>query len=421
MLPLRIGEIVDVNIDLTHPANRADPFPAFRWLRENDPVHWSEGLRMWVVTRFDDVHDVVVDATRFSVDRFRNVDPGLMARRPDMREVANILKHWAVYRDPPDHTRLRSLLGRAFTVRVVEKMRPRVQEMIDELLDRLEEVEQPDFIRDFAFPLPAAVIATMLGTPRDDIATIKVWSDQVAQYVGGARGSGATIEEARQGLLRLHEYFRELVAARRRARRDDLISLMLEAEESGQMLSEEEVASNCVLLMFAGHETTTNLLGNGLYHLVHHPAELSRLRCRPELVADAVEEILRYDAPVSGTIRIAVQDVELNGRRIEAGQTIAAFLAAANRDPSQFRDPESFDVGRHPNRHLSFGYATHFCLGAALARLEANAAFGALVQRYGVLDLAGEPERNTHIFFSGFKSLPVRVVPRPGAARDAGR
>jgi len=398
-----------VNVDLTHSSNRADPFPAFRWLRENDPVHWSERLRMWVLTRFDDVSEAVVDATRFSVDRFRNVDPALTARRPDMQEVAAILKHWAVYRDPPDHTRLRSLLARAFTVREVEKMRLRIQGMVADLLDRLHEVEHPDFIRDFAFPLPAAVIATLLGAPPHEIGTIKVWSDQVAQYVGGALGSGAAIEEARQGLLRLHEYFRELVTSRRKVRRDDLVSLMLEAEESGQMLSEEEVAANCVLLMFAGHETTTNLLGNGLYHLLRNPAQLALLRQQPDSVADAVEEILRYDAPVSGTIRIAVRDIELRGRHIEAGQMVAAFVAAANRDPRQFHDPEELDVRRHPNRHLAFGYGTHFCLGAALARLETGIAFRALLERYESLEAAGEPERGTHIFFSGFKSLPIRL------------
>jgi cytochrome P450 len=395
--------------DLTDPASRRDPFPVYRWLRVHDPVHWSERLKMWVVTRYDDVQHVLLDPARFSSDRFRKMDAEFVHRRPDAEDVAAILRDWAVYRDPPNHTRLRGLLNRAFTPRTIELMQPRIRRIVEELLDVMAGSSTPDFIREFAFPLPATVIGGLLGVPAEDLAQIKVWSDQIAAYIGGAQRGRDNIEDARRGLLATCDYFAELIARRRIEGGDDLISLMLAAEDRGDMLSDHEVAANCVLLLFAGHETTTNLLGNGLYHLLERPQQYRLLRDHPELGASAAEEFLRYDPPVSGTIKIVTEPVELRGRRLTAGDMIAAQIAAGNRDPSVFDDPEALRVDRSGPKHLTFGVGIHFCLGAALARMECQIAFAALLRRLPELRLAAEaePEWKPQLFFRGLARLPI--------------
>jgi cytochrome P450 len=359
---------------------------------------------MWVLTRYGDVEHVVTSPETFSVERFRRVEC-----RPEMEAVRSVLRHWTVYRDPPDHTRLRALLGHSFTPRRLQALQPRVQAIVDQLLDRCEGRGVIDFIAEFAFPLPATVIAVMLGVPLEDIGQVRIWSNQIADFIGGAR-SGADAEHAGRGLLQACEYFRGLARRRRVHGGDDVLGVLLTAEERGETLTEDEVVANCVLLLFAGHETTTNLLGNGLHHLLRHPAQEALLRARPDLVPSAVEEFLRYDAPVAGTIRIVTEDVELDGRMLHGGDAVAAMLAAANRDPRRFERPDDLDVTRAPNRHLSFGLGTHFCLGASLARLEAQTAFQTLLRRFRRLTLADDPPRwKPQVFFRELVQLPVSL------------
>ncbi len=394
-------------IDLADPANQCDPYPAYAWLREHEPAHWSARLKMWVITRWEDVQRILQDPVRYSSDRFRRIPPALARRRPDIEDVARVLRDWAVYRDPPDHTRLRGLLNKAFTPRRVESMAPRIQCVVDELLDAAAERGGMDVIADFAFPLPATVIAALLGIPSDDVPRMKTWSDQIAAYVGGAQAGGDTIDEAGRGLAAIVEYFRELIRARR-GEGEDLISLMLAAEDRGDMFTREEVVSNCVLLLFAGHETTTNLLGNGLFHLLRHPQQLALLRADPRLMPAAIEELLRYDPPVAGKIKIAAQDLEIHGRPVREGDLVAIMLAAANRDPRRFDDPDALLITRAPGQHLAFGYGIHFCLGAALARLEAQIALAALLRRFRELTLLEQkPRWRPQIFFRGLATLPV--------------
>ena len=392
--------------DLAATSSQRDPYPAYAWLREHAPVHWSPRLKMWVVTRYDDVHGILQDSVRWSADRFRRIPAALVSRRPEIEDVARVLRDWAVYRDPPDHTRLRGLLNKAFTPRRIETMAPRIQRIIDELLDATAARGTMDVIADLAFPLPATVIAALLGVPGADLPRMKTWSDQIAAYVGGAQ-SGATIDEAGRGLAGIVAYFRELIASRG-PDGDDLVSLMLAAEDRGDMFTREEVVSNCVLLLFAGHETTTNLIGNGVLHLLRNPAQLALLRAAPARIPAAVEELLRYDAPVAGKIKIAAKDVELHGTRIASGDLVAIMLAAANRDPRRFPDPDVLDVTRAGAPHVAFGYGIHFCLGAALARLEAALALATMLRRWRELTLLDEtPRWKPQIFFRGLTALNV--------------
>jgi cytochrome P450 len=397
------------DLDLRSPANLRDPYPAHRWLRDHEPLHWSEGLQGWIVSRYADVLEVFNRPARFSSERFRKLAPRFRSERPEVRAVADVLSDWLVFRDPPDHTRLRTLLQKTFTPRHLEKNRDGIQITVDSLIDRVAERGEMDFIRDFAFPLPAIVIAILLGAPKEDIEPIKLWSDRLAAHVGGAVDGRDNFSEAKAGVDALVDYFRRLLAQRRRRPGDDLMSLLLRAEHEGERLSAEEVVSNCVLLLFAGHETTTNLLGNGLLHLLRDPDSERALRARPALVERAVEELLRIECPVAATIKVALEDFEWHGARIQRGERLIPFMASANRDPRQFERPDRLDLGRHPNRHLAFGYGIHFCLGAPLARLEAQLAFTTLLRRFPQLRLDGsEPRWKPQIFMRGLDTLPLR-------------
>jgi cytochrome P450 len=396
------------DLDLRSRANLHDPYAAHRWLRDNDPVHWSEGLQGWIVSRYGDVLEVFNRTPRFSAERFRKLAQRFRSERPEVRAVAEVLSDWLVFRDPPDHTRLRELLQKTFTPRHLEKNRDGIQITVDTLLDRVVERGEMDFMRDFAFPLPAIVIAILLGAPKEDIESIKLWSDRLAAHVGGAVGELDNFSEAKAGADALVDYFRTLLAERRRRPGDDLMSLLLRAEHEGERLSGEEVVSNCVLLLFAGHETTTNLLGNGLFHLLHDPEQQRELRAHPEWMELAVEEFLRIECPVAATIKVATEDFSWHGAHIQRGERLIPFMASANRDPRRFEHPDRLDIARHPNRHLAFGYGIHFCLGAPLARLEAQLAFTTLLRRFPRLGLvAPEPRWKPQIFMRGPEALPV--------------
>jgi cytochrome P450 len=397
------------DLDLKSPGNVQDPTPLYAWLRDHDPLHFSDSLRAWVVTRYDDVLEVFNQPDRFSSDRFRRVDPSLASNRSAVRAVASVLGDWLVFRDPPDHTRLRALLQKTFTRRHLAKNRDRIQATIDELLDGPAARGEMDFIRDFAFPLPASVIATLLGAPVEDVEPIKRWSDQLASYLGGSIAEHDNFTEAREGVSQLVDYFETLLIERERRPRDDLMSLMNRAEHEGARLSREEVVSNCVLLLFAGHETTTNLFGNGLFQLLSHPEQEASLRANPTLVESAVEEFLRYDGPVPATTKVATEEITWHGARIRAGEQVLPFTAAANRDPRHFEAPDTLQLDRHPNRHLAFGYGIHFCLGAPLARLEAHLGFETVFRRFARISISEPPRYKPQIFLRGLESLTLSL------------
>jgi cytochrome P450 len=394
--------------DLKAPPNVRDPFPVYAWLRDREPVHWSSTLNGWVVTRFADVIEIFNRPGRFASDRFRKIDERYASQRPAVKAVSEVLAQWLVFRDPPDHDRLRALLQKSFTPRTLEAGRGAIQATLDTLLGRVVERGRMDFIRDLAFPLPATVIATLLGVPTGDIEPIKQWSDRLAAYLGGSVDERDNFSEASAGVSHLVEYFRSLLREHERHGRDDLMSAMLRAEHEGDRLTHDEVVANCVLLLFAGHETTTNLLGNGLFHLLRHPEQVARLRADARLVAGAVEECLRYDGPVPATIKIATEDVDWHGRSIQRGDMVIPFMASANRDPRQFPNPDVLDVGRGADRHVAFAWGLHFCLGAWLARLEARLVYETVLARLPGLTITDhEPRWKPMIFLRGLEALAL--------------
>ncbi len=386
------------------PEFLADPYPTYRRLRTEDPVHHSP-LDFWVLTRYEDVVAVLRDprfikeplaafvAARFGVA----VPPGVGVSMLD--------------RDPPDHTRLRSLVSKAFTPRVVEGLRPRIQEIVDSLITRAEAAGTMDLIEELAYPLPVNVICEMLGVPVEDHERFKGWSLDIARGLDSILLPPESDVPRRSGAARhaMGDYFRGLVAERRASPRGDLLSALIAAEEAGDKLSEDELLATCILLLIAGHETTVNLIGNGTLALLRHPGELRRLRESPGLIASAVEELLRYDAPVQRTARIPSTDITIGGRTIGKGEMVMPFIGAADRDPAQFPDPDRLDLARTDNRHIAFGWGIHFCLGAPLARVEGQIAIDTLVRRFPKLELVtNEPEYRQSLTLRGLKTLPVR-------------
>jgi len=385
------------------PEFLADPYPTYHRLRDEDPVHHSP-MDFWVLTRYEDVAAVLRDprfikeplvsmvAARFGV----SVPPGVGLSMLD--------------RDPPDHTRLRSLVSKAFTPRVVEGLRPRIQKMVDELITRAEAVGTMDLIEEFAYPIPVSVICEMLGVPVEDHERFKGWSLDIARGLDSVWLPPESEIPKRSGAARhaIGDYMRGLIAERRASPRGDLLSALIAAEEAGDKLSEDELIATCILLLIAGHETTVNLIGNGTLALLRHPEELRRLRETPGLITSAVEELLRYDGPVQRTARITSTAVTLGGRTIPKGEMVMPFIGAADRDPSQFPDPDRLDLGRADNRHIAFGWGIHFCLGAPLARVEGQIAIDTLVRRLPRLALVNdEPEHRQSLTLRGLKALPV--------------
>jgi cytochrome P450 len=377
---------------------RENPYPLYQDLLANAPVQWNDILGAWTLARYADVIATLTDA-RFSVDRTRQDVP---ARGESLQLAKSMLVS-----DPPDHTRLRALVSKAFTPRMIEQLRPRIIAIVGELLDRMAERGGTlDLISDFAHPLPVVVIAELLGVPPEDRVKFHEWSavvaasldplvpPELADRVVGAREA-------------LHTYLRAIIAERRQQPRSDLISALVAVEERGDVLSEPELVVMCTLLLIAGHETTVNLIGNGTLALLRHPDHFAALYSDPGILGSAVEELLRFDSPVQMTGRIALQPVEIGGHTIHQGEWILPLLGAANHDPAQFAQPDALDLRRNPNPHLAFGRGIHFCLGAPLARLEGQIAIGALVRRFPRLSLAGDPVRRDQITLRGLKSLPV--------------
>lgn len=405
-----------VEDDLLAPGVVADPYAYLARLRSEDPVHWSERYRSWVLTRHEHVSAAMTD-TSFSSDRIVPViEREKRRQRPDLDLIRTLelLDGWLVFRDPPEHTRFRRLVHRGFSPRIIAGMQAEVEKVADDLIDaageRLAAGETIDLIGEVAYPLPAMVIASMLGVPPQDRDLFKDWSDDISALVFGALEDPDRHDRARQGMDELVAYIGGLLERVADEPGDNLASSLVAARDGDETLTMAELIATCVNLLFGGHETTTNLLANGVLALVRHPDQAQLLRDDPELIGPAIEELLRYDGPAKAVVRIARTDVELGGRQIKAGDRVFAMLSAANHDPEAFPSPETLDIQRKRGPHVSFGVGIHYCLGAALARLEASIVIPRILTRFPTLvvkeeELSWDPV----ILTRGLERLPVRL------------
>lgn len=412
------GAVTD---ELLGPGAAADPYPIYAGLREHAPVHWSPRHRAWLVTRYADVSAAFADKA-LSNDRVR---PVLERRRaegkPDAapgasERVLGMLADWMVVTDPPAHTRLRKLAAGAFKGQRISAMDERITALVDELLDDVAgRTDALDLIAEVAYPLPATVIATMLGAPPQDRDRFRDWSDELALVAFGAGGDARADrhERALAGLREMDGYFRELVARRRAEPTEDMLSALIAGREGTDALSDDELVGMCALLLFAGHETTTNSIANGVLALLRHPGELARLRAEPELRDAAVEELLRFDGPIKVLNRWVVAETTLGGQLISPGERVHLVLGAANRDPARFDDPDALDLSRSPNPHVAFGKGIHACIGAQLARTETRIAIARIVERLPRLELAAEPEWKDALASRAMEALWVYPGGRP--------
>jgi len=395
--------------NLLRPEVRANPYPFYAQLRSQDPVHWDEDMGFWVLTRYADV------ASAFNDPRFSRAQglTGWYQRRPESEQAAaepvyHAYSKMMTYSDPPYHTRLRGLANKAFTPRMVEQMRLHIQQIVEDLLDAVQVRGRMDVIHDLAYPLPIIVIAEMLGLPAEERQRFKEWSDNLFAVFGLVRRSPNLMEKASQSLTEMTDYVTALSQDRRLQPREDLLTALVTVVDEGERLTQAELVANIGLILAAAHETTTNLIGNGMLALLRNPDQMQKLRENPALVTPAVEEMLRYDNPVQIVYRSATEDVKIDGKRIGQGQLVNLILGAANRDPAHFSEPDQFDITRDESRHVGFGLGIHFCLGAPLARLEGQIAFTTLLRRFPQLRLATDTlEWQEHPTFRGLKSLPV--------------
>lgn len=390
-----------------------DPVPALQELQERSPVHWSPRYGAWLITRYDDVRAGLADA-RLSPRRVfpnpKNVDAAFGRIYADYRKFMDL---WVLVRDPPDHTRLRGLVNKALTPSAIEGLRPDITRIVDDLLQKLPDSGEFDLVPHFAYPLPAEVIAALIGVPHSTIKDLQRWSDGIASST--ATGAGEELyRRAAYDVVEMAAYLAGVIAERRAHPGTAIIDRMIAAHEGEDRLSQDELISNLILFLFAGHETTTNLLSNGLRTLLCNPRQLADLRANLDdkvLVRNAIDEILRYDGAVFVSLRMAAQDFEWQGQQIKKGHRVFLYHIAANRDRRMFKDPDRFDIRRaDAPRHIAFGYGIHFCLGAPLARLEMEVALPALLKRYPDMALADPRVAwKDNLILRGMEALKLRV------------
>ena len=380
-----------VSYDPTSASIRDNPYDTYDRLREKDPIHRMRLINGFVLTRYDDVDTVLRDHRRFSkndgvVDEYRSM----------------------LHHDPPDHTRLRSLVSKAFTPRSVRELHPKVQRIVDELLADLDGKDRFDLIDAFAYPLPVTVIAEMLGVPPQDMDRFNDWSNDISLTIEPTLND-EQMRRVQHATDEFYAYFESIIELRRSHPQDDMVTALLNAEDEGDKLTHEELLGTLVLLLVAGNETTRNLIGNGMRALLKNPEQLQRLRDNPDMLDSAIDELLRYDSPVQLDGRLVHDDVEIAGQPIRAGQRVLCAIGAANRDPAAFSQPDKLDIGRSEKSHIAFGRGIHHCLGAPLALLEARAAFSAILDRFSDIELVAEPVYREQVVLRGLEELWVDV------------
>jgi len=392
-------------VRLLEPEVLANPYPLYQKLRSEDPVHWDRFLHAWVVTRYPDVINVLHS---FSADRTPTPEQLTAMGLAGLNPIAKVMVKQMLFMDAPAHTRLRGLASVAFTPQRVRVLREHIQEIADDLLDRVQTRGRMDIIADFAAPMPAIVTAEMLGVPTEDHVDLKIWSADFAEMLGNFQHNPDRIPRVLESTNKLVTYFQAAIGKMRERPREGLIHSFMMAEIDGDRLTEEEIIANCVVTMVGGQETTTNLIGNGLLTLLRNREQLEQLRGNPSLIPSAVEELLRYESPSQHTGRIAREDVQIGGKQIRKGQAVMAIMAAANRDPERFPNPDQLILDRSDNKHLAFGWSSHFCFGAPLARMEGQIAFETILRR--LPNLAVVPGPLTWRDNSGLRGLTALPV-----------
>ena len=409
---------------LLDPEVLANPYPLYRRLRTESPVHWDPYLHAWVVTRYDDVITVL---HRFSANRTPTPEQFAAMGLAELSPLAQLMTKQMLFMDAPDHTHLRSLASMAFTPTRVAALRVHIREILDTLIEPLLQAGAMDVIHDLAAPLPSIVTAEMLGVPISDCDQLKAWSADFAEVLGNFQHNPDHASRTLKCVEEMTAYFRDAIRQQKSHPREGLINSFMTAEIDGDSFTEEEIIANCIVTMVGGQETTTNLIGNGILSLIKNPDEMQRLRDDLSLIPSAVEELLRYESPSQQTARICPEDTELGGKSIRKGQAVIAVMAAGNRDPERFADPDRLDITRADNRHLAFGWASHFCFGAALARIEGQLTFEAIASRTSNLALA--PNRpivwRENLGLRGLTELQVtfeqELAPRPVSLQTENR
>jgi len=407
------GKTPDLDEQLLSPAYIESPYETYDLLRAHAPVYWSARWSAWIVTRYDDVLAILRDHRRFS-NQGRYTQYIGQLPHDQQRQLTTLVEHYEhgglVQLDPPAHTRLRRLVNLAFTPRAVAGMRATVEDLVDHMLDDAEARGALELIRDLAFPLPATVIAGMLGVPTSERDQFKDWSAKIQRFLGSGDAHFPYALEAQDSWLSMNAYFQTMLDERTRLPQDDLLSALAAARDAGDTLSEDELVRTCGAMLIAGHETTTNLIASGTLALLTHPDQLRAVRQDPSLYAGAVEEVLRYDSPFQSGLRTVTEDVEIRGQSVRRGQLVYPMLGGANRDPSQFPNPHAFDIQRNASKQIAFGHGIHHCLGAALARLEAPIALDRLLGRFPGLHMASEdpPRWKRSMVQRGLERLALR-------------
>ncbi len=363
-----------------------DPYPTFERFRTEAPVYWSDKGKYWIISKYADVQSILRDLHYEKGLQNSNALNPIVKMLPPVKEAIKSRSTWMLNQNPPDHTRLRSLVNRAFTPAMVNSMRDHIQEIADRLIDDVAQKGEMDIVQDFAFPLPVTVIAEMLGVPAEDRNIIKGYSKRLTDGLEPGFDIGR-ITRANQAVQEFEDYLRPLVEARRKQGQNDLISALVATEEQGDKLSMDELLGNCVLMLVAGHETTVNLIGNAVLALLKNPDQMALLKAQPELIVTAVNEFLRYESPVQTVRRMAAQELELHGQKIKEGDTLLLLLGSANRDPEHYQHADKLDITRQDNRHLAFGTGIHHCLGSSLAEVEGQIAVKTLIDRFPNLAL----------------------------------
>lgn len=401
-----IGDLV---YDPSNPETLRDPHAIFAQLRAEDPVHWSDPMQAWIVTRYDLAGEVLIDAETYSAERLGTVRKHLPAPVQDIAtQILRWLSHWMVFRDPPDHTRLRRHMIKVLNLPVFEALRGSISDIAGVLLDTLPRGKVVDVLPAFSIQLPGMVIMDLMGVPRERLLEVKGWSDDMMLFIGSARGVPDKYERARRGAVSMAALFHGMIQERRAAPRGDMLSQLIVSEAGGDRLSDDELIGSLMMVLNGGHETTANLINNSLLALAQHPDQVAALRRNPDGMVRAVDEFLRYDSPVLSIGRLVRKETELDGKQLSPGERIFAMLVAANRDGDVFANPDALDIERNPNPHMAFGKGHHFCLGTPLARIEGQVAVECLLERFSVIEL-GEPVQNIPWINSMVTRGPTRL------------